>query len=105
MKPIYQTCMEKGIQHVATHAVETITSTSSVQSNSPPTSNGKLKHSWEYANARQQNNQHSTIGGGITTSTVTANIVSPHQPSSIAHNAVVVNKKRRKSKKSVPKIK
>lgn len=47
MKPIYQTCMEKGIQHVATHAVD---ATTGRRGQTPPststyTPNGKVKHS------------------------------------------------------------
>jgi len=53
MKPIYQGCMEKGIQHVATHAAEVaVGSSSSTTGNSrqqrsqrSPAANGKVKSS------------------------------------------------------------
>ena len=40
MKPIYQGCMEKGIQHVATHAAE-----AAVGGGSRTSLNGKVKSS------------------------------------------------------------
>lgn len=40
MKPVYQGCMEKGIQHVATHAAE-----AAVGGGSRTSLNGKLKSS------------------------------------------------------------
>lgn len=59
LKPFYQGCMEKGIQHVATQAVETSVGGGTNRQNSRRSrehaSNGKVKSSWEYVNARQQN--------------------------------------------------
>lgn len=54
MKPVYQGCMEKGIQHVATQAAEVAVGGSRPNRSaaSPPRSqhqNGKVKRSWEYA--------------------------------------------------------
>lgn len=54
MKPIYQGCMEKGIQHVATHAAE-----AAVGGGSRTSLNGKVKSSWEYANLQKPNNDAS----------------------------------------------
>lgn len=62
MKPVYQSCMEKGIQHVATHATEYAISggPSSPSSRSAGSRqlNGKVKHSWEYASSGSSNDDH-----------------------------------------------
>lgn len=47
MKPIYQGCMEKSIQHVATVATEQALGGS--VGNRSGAMNGKVKKSWEYA--------------------------------------------------------
>lgn len=53
MKPIYQGCMEKGIQHVATHAAEAAIGGRTASS----AMNGKVKKSWEYAQRSLQQQQ------------------------------------------------
>lgn len=50
MKPIYQGCMEKSIQHVATVAAEqALGGSGNGKSWSSTQMNGKVKKSWEYA--------------------------------------------------------
>lgn len=66
MKPVYQSCMEKGIQHVATHATEYAISggASSPSSRSGAGSrqmNGKVKRSWEYASGDEQQQQQQQL--------------------------------------------
>lgn len=113
MKPIYQTCMEKGIQHVATHATDAATGR---RGTTPPASshtpNGKVKHSWEYANVRHQQQQQIKITQSTIPTVVTmpnnkpvAVTTSSTQLSAAQNNNDVAYKKRRKSKKSVPKSK
>lgn len=48
MRPVYQGCMERGIQHVAGAAVAGATGVSMNRMTSH-TTNGKVKSSWEYA--------------------------------------------------------
>lgn len=55
MKPIYEGCMEKGVQHVTTQATAQIVSAAA---SSRSHANGKVKSSWNYANNSSSNNNN-----------------------------------------------
>lgn len=116
LKPIYEGCMEKGVQHVATHATAAALGTTASPSGSANRSshaNGKVKHSWGYANnndpSHQQNHQphhpqsqHQKKNFSTTTLNG-ANCISSVNNNNNNLSVVAGLKKRKKSKKSVPK--
>lgn len=104
MKPVYEGCIEKGTQHVATQATNHMLGTTSLSrqtsSNAAPTSNGKVKRSWGYAQSSDANhntyNQHDPHRSTSTAPTTTT-IIQQHDPSSTQPQlASVKNRKNRR---------
>lgn len=114
MKPIYEGCMEKGVQHVTTQATAQLVSAAA---SSRSHANGKIKSSWNYANNCKNNNNNNnnsessidqqTKAKTIHLTTRTTTTVTPNEltMNPVKNELFAINKKKPKKlmKKSVPK--
>lgn len=103
MKPIYEGCMEKGVQHVTTQATAQIVNAAT---SSRSHANGRIKSSWEYANnsnnISESSIDHQKISRDKTNhqTTVTATELSNNPVKNPLFTST--KKKRKKLKKAVP---